>query len=106
MEILLVKSKNLHPSACLKLNYGTTKHKPKLQKLLKWWNLSKLVTNALVGLTLVIFQFSPLPPPPPTPLSAEEKISSENAVWEKWVISFCLGDNDKSLGESFAWGMT
>ena len=30
--------------------------------------------------------------------------SSENTVWEEWVISFCLGGTDKNLGESFAWG--
>ena len=30
VKILLVKLKNLHTSACLKLNYCTTKHKPKL----------------------------------------------------------------------------
>ena len=28
--------------------------------------------------------------------------SSENAVQEEWVISFCLRGNDKNLGESFA----
>ena len=62
-------------------------------------------------LILVIFQLhNPLPP-----LSAQIKllyekkqrkkaISSENAVREEWVISVCLGDNDKSLGERFAWG--
>ena len=54
-KILLVKVKNLHTSACLKLNYGTTKEKPVTQRLQRWWNLSKLVTNTRVGLILVIF---------------------------------------------------
>ena len=40
-----------------------------------------------------------------SPLSAQEKVSSENGVREEWAISFCLGYNDKNLGESFAWGM-
>ena len=39
----------------------------------------------------------------PHPLSAQEKISSKNVVQEEWAIFFCLGDNDKNLGESFAW---
>ena len=49
VKILLVKLKNLHASACLKLNYYTTNHKPKLERLQRWWNLSKLVTNTLVN---------------------------------------------------------
>ena len=32
VKILLVKLKNLHNSACLKLNYGTAKQKPKMLK--------------------------------------------------------------------------
>ena len=40
LKILLVKLKNLHISACLKLNYCTAK-----QRLQRWWNLSKLVTD-------------------------------------------------------------
>ena len=35
-------------------------------------------------------------------LSAQEKISSENATREEWAIPVCLGDNDKNLGKSFA----
>ena len=31
--------------------------------------------------------------------------SSENAAWEEWVISFCLGDNDKNLGGEFCLGV-
>ena len=49
VKILLVKLKNLHTSACLKLNCCTTKHKPKLERLQRWWNISKLVTNTLVN---------------------------------------------------------
>ena len=30
VKILLVKLNNLHPSACLNLNYSTTKHKAKM----------------------------------------------------------------------------
>ena len=40
VKILLVKLKNLHTSACLKLNYCTTKYKPKIYRLQRWWNLS------------------------------------------------------------------
>ena len=36
------------------------------------------------------------------PLLLEKNRSSENAVHREWVISFCLGDNDKKLEESFA----
>ena len=41
-----------------------------------------------------------------SPLSSQEKISSENAVREEWAIPVCLGDTDKNLRESFAWGMS
>ena len=55
------------------------------------------LTNALVDFgnffSSIIF---------PHPLSAQEKISSENTVRKEWAISFCLGDNDENLGESFA----
>ena len=34
-------------------------------------------------------------------LYAKEKKSSEKAALEEWVISLCLGDNDKSLGAIF-----
>ena len=30
VKVFLIKLKNLYTSACLKLNYGTTKHKPKM----------------------------------------------------------------------------
>ena len=40
---------------------------------------------------------------PPSFLLGENR-SSENAVWEEWVISFSLGGNVKNLKESFAWG--
>ena len=86
VKILLVKLKNLHISACLKLNYCTTK-----QRLQRWWNLSKLVTNTFVNFGIffnsIIF----------SPLSSQEKISSENTVWEEWAIPCCLEDNDKNL---------
>ena len=49
VKILLVKLKNHHTSGCLKLNYCTTKHKPKMKRLQRWWNLSKPVTNTLVS---------------------------------------------------------
>ena len=53
LKMLLVKLKNLHTSAHLNLNYGTTKKKSK--RLQEWWNLSKLVTNTLSSLILVFF---------------------------------------------------
>ena len=49
VKIFLVKLKNLHTSGCSKLNYCTTKHKPKMKRLQRWSNLSKLVTNTLVN---------------------------------------------------------
>ena len=39
-----------------------------------------------------------------SPRSPQEKISSKNTVQEEWAIPVCLQDNDKSLGDSFAWG--
>ena len=39
---------------------------------------------------------------PPPPFSAQEKMSSENAVRGEWAIPVCLGHNDKNLGKSFA----
>ena len=51
----------------------------------RWQNLSKLVTNTLASLVLVIFQFHNLPL-----FSWEKNRSSENATQVKWVISFCL----------------
>ena len=64
----------------------------------------KTCDNTLVGLILVFFQLHHPLPPSPSPLSAEKKISLENAVREEWVIFFCLEDNDKILGEIFPWG--
>ena len=93
VKMLLVKLKNLHTSACLNLNNDTTKQKPKMWRLQRRWNLSKLVTNTLASLILVIFQLHNLPPP----FCWEKNRFSENVVRVKCVISFCLG-------ESFAWG--
>ena len=60
----------------------------------------KLVTNTLVNFrnffSSIILS--------PHPLSAKENIYSENAVREECGISFCLGDTDKNLGESFCLG--
>ena len=71
------------------------------------WNLSKLVTNALVnfGNFFNYLILSPLAATPSAPLSAQEIISSENAVQEEWAMPVCLRDNDKNLGESFAWDL-
>ena len=44
VKILLLKLKNLPISTCLKLNYCIAK-----QKLQRWWNLSKLVTDTFVN---------------------------------------------------------
>ena len=40
VKILLVKLKNLHTSACLNPNYGRAKQKPRMRRVLKWWDLS------------------------------------------------------------------
>ena len=52
-EILLVKLKNFHISACLNLNYGTAKQKLKLWSVWRWWELSKFVINTVSSLSLV-----------------------------------------------------
>ena len=96
VKILLVKIKNLHTSAWLKLNYCTSKHKPKMESLQRWWNLSKRVTNSLVNFGN-FFNSLILSPP----FFPQEKISSEIAVREEWVIPLCQGI---MMGESFAWG--
>ena len=63
----------------------------------RWWSLSKFVTDTFVNFGIFfnsIMLFA---------LSSQEKISSKKAVPEEWAISVCLEDNDKNLGESFAW---
>ena len=60
----------------------------------------EFMTSALVNFGN-FFNSIVLPPPP---FSAQEKMSSENAVRGEWAIPVCLGDNDKNLGKSFAWG--
>ena len=101
VKLLLVKLKNLHTSAWSKVNYWITKHKPKMQKLLRWWNLAKLVTDTFVNFGN--FFNSIILSPSPHPFSSG-KMSSKNAVREEWTIPVCLGDNNKNLGESSAWG--
>ena len=60
----------------------------------------KTLTNALVDFgnffSSIIFSSHPL--------SAQEKISSENTVRKECAISFCLGDNDKNLGGELCLG--
>ena len=47
-----------------------------------------------------------LPPNTPSPHFCWGKNrSSENTVQEEWVISFCLGGNNRKRGEHFAWGL-
>ena len=48
VKILLLKLKNLPISTCLKLNYCIAK-----QKLQRWWNLSKLVTDTFANFGIV-----------------------------------------------------
>ena len=47
--LLVIVLKNFYTSACLKLNYCTTKRKLKMLRLQRQWNLSKLVTSTLVN---------------------------------------------------------
>ena len=47
-----VKLKNLYTLTCLNLIYGTTKHKTKIKRLQRWWDLS--VTSVI----LVVFSAS------------------------------------------------
>ena len=73
------------------------KIKTKNVKVAKMVEFIRTCDHTLVGLILVFFS---------TPLLhflLEKKKSSENAVREEWVISFCMGDNDKNLGGGFAW---
>ena len=44
----------------------------------------------------------PSPKPHPLLILLGKNRSLENAVREEWVISFCLGSNDRNLGEGFA----
>ena len=60
------------------------------------------MTNALVNFGN-FFNSIVLPPPP---FSAQEKMSSENAVRGEWAIPVCLGDNDKTLGRVLLGGMS
>ena len=92
VKIKEVKLKNLHTSACLNLNYGTTKQKPKMWRLQRWWNLSKVITNTLASLILVIFQLHNSPP---------------FLLGEKYFfINHCSDEIDNFLlpGGSFSWG--
>ena len=66
----------------------------------KWWNLSKLVTNTLGSLILVIFELRN----PPLFLLGEKQIFRKRCSGEMVKFSlpggeFCLG---ACLGESFA----
>ena len=54
LKVLLIKVKTLHTSAYFNLNKATTKQKPKMWRVQRWWDLSKLVTNTLTSLILVI----------------------------------------------------
>ena len=87
MKVLLVYS------SCLKLNYCTTK-----QRLQRWWNLSKLVTDTFVNFG-IFFNSIIL-----SPFLLMKKYLERNTVREERTIPICLEDNYKNLGESFAWG--
>ena len=62
VKILLVKFKKCYTSTCLRLNYCTKKHKPKMWRLKRWWNLSKLKTHTSVNFG-IFFNFIILSPP-------------------------------------------
>ena len=44
VKMLLARLNNLHTSASLNLNYGTTKQKTKMWRLQEWWNLKFLTS--------------------------------------------------------------
>ena len=96
VKILLVKLKNLHIPACLKLHYWTAK-----QRLQRWWNLSKFMTGTFVNFG--IFFTSIILSLPPLPHFFSGKKIFKNTVWEEWAIPFCLEDNDKNMRQSFTW---
>ena len=83
MKILLVKSKNLHSSACLNLNYGTIKQKKNLM-IAKMVELVKTYDQYPCKLNFGHFFSSIIL----TPLSWGGNRFSENAVWVKWVKRF------------------
>ena len=92
VKILLVKLKNLPISECLKLNYCIAK-----QRLQRWWNLPKLVTDTFVNFG-IFFNSIIL-----SPFLLMKKYLERNTVREERTIPICLEDNYKNLGESFAW---
>ena len=109
VKILLVKLKNFHTSTCLKLNYCTAKHKPKIKSCKDSGIYQNLGPIPL--LILEIFQLHtplspppPFPPPPSPPPFSSGKICFKNAARQEWAIPLCLGDNYKNLGDSFPWG--
>ena len=93
LNILLVKLKDIHTSACLKLNYGTTKQKPKMVEFIK--TCGQYPRRFIFGIFFYSIILSP-------PFLLGKNRSSVNAVQKEWVNSFCLGGNDKNLRESFA----
>ena len=95
VKILLVKLKNLHTSACLKLNYCTTK-----QRQEKQWNLSKLVTDTFVNFGIFFNSIIV------SPLSSQEKISSKNTVLEEWQFPSAWRIIIKTCGRVLLGGMS
>ena len=93
VKILLVKLKNLHTSACLNLNYGTAKQKPKMVELIKTRDQYPHKIN--FGHFFHLFH-SFLPP------FRRGKTDFQKFCLGRWVISFCLGGDDKNQRDSFA----
>ena len=94
-KILLVKLKNLLISACFKLNYCTTK-----QRLQRWWNLYKLVTNTLVNFG-IFFNSIIL-----STFSSQEKISSKTLFGRNEQFPSAWGIVIKTCGRVLLGGMS
>ena len=94
MKILVFKLNNLHTSACLKLNYGKTKQTKKV-KVAKMVEFIKTYDQYPCRFNFHNFFNSIILPPP---FCWGKNRSSENAVREEWVISFCLGVMTKTWG--------
>ena len=105
VKILLVKLKNFHTSTCLRLNYCTAKHKPKIKSCKDSGIYQNLGPIPL--LILEIFQLhTPLSPPPPPPLFPQEKyvlktlLDRNGQFLSAWEIII------KTWGTAFLGGMS
>ena len=99
LKILLAKLKEPFYFNILESKSWCSNNKPKMWGEQRWWDLLKLETNTFTSLYLVIFS---------TIIATLFLLVGnrfwKTAAWGKWVISFCLGGDNKNLWESLAKG--